>query len=196
MKKHLIFLFCLFACLTSRAQDSLKTYNYSRNAITASGMTVLGSWGLVNLGAGAIGWANSLGGQNKYFYQMTTIWGGVNLALAIPGFINARRGENEPLSAAETLNQQQKIEKIFLVNGGLDLVYLGAGTFLDHRGITTNNPQLRGYGSSIIMQGAFLLLFDATMFGTQRHNGNKLRRFLEKNPVGFTGKGIGIFVSL
>ena len=127
---------------------------------------------------------------------MTTIWGGVNLALAIPGFINARRGENEPLSAAETLKQQQKIEKIFLVNGGLDLVYLGAGAFLDHRGITTNNPQLRGYGSSIIMQGAFLLLFDATMFGTQRHNGNKLRRFLAKNPVSFTGKGIGIFVSL
>jgi len=63
-------------------------------------------------------------------------------------------------------------------------------------GITANNPQLRGYGSSVIMQGAFLLLFDATMYSTQKHNGSKLRRFLEKNPVSFAGKGIGIFVSI
>jgi hypothetical protein len=196
MKKFVFFSIFMLACLASKAQDSLKTYNYNRNQITATGMTVLGSWGLANLGVGAIGWANSQGGQNKYFYQMTTIWGGINLALGVSGFVNAHRGENETLNAIETLKQQEKIEKIFLVNGGLDLVYLGAGAFLNHRGIENNNPQLKGYGTSIIAQGAFLLLFDATMYSTERHNGNKLRRFLEKNPIGFTGKGIGIMVSL
>jgi hypothetical protein len=55
---------------------------------------------------------------------------------------------------------------------------------------------LRGYGSAIIMQGAFLLLFDATMYSSEKNNGNKLRRFMEKNPLIFDGKKIGMVLNL
>jgi hypothetical protein len=156
-------------------------------------MTVLGSWAVTNIGIGAAGWANSKGGQNKYFYQMTTIWGAANLGAAILGYTS---NKNNTLNAAESLKAQQKIEKIFLINGGLDLVYIGTGVFLNRRGNTNGSAQLKGYGSALIPQGIFLLLFDGTMYATHRSNGNKLRRFLEKNPIGFNGREVGINISL
>ena len=81
------------------------------------------------------------------------------------------------------------------MNSGLDLVYIGSGFYLYHRGNNNNSDKLRGYGSSLIMQGAFLLLFDATMYTSEKNNGSKLRRFLLKNPVTFDGKRVGMVIN-
>lgn len=195
MKKILTFIFLIVSTRTF-AQDSLKSFNYSRNQITTTGMKVLGSWAIVNIGAGTAGWASSKGGSNKYFYQMTAIWGAANLGAALLGYTGAKNNTNKQLNAAESLKAQQKIEKIFLINGGLDVAYIGTGIFLKHRGDNRNSDQLKGYGSALIVQGAFLLLFDGTMYSTQRSNGNKLRRFLEKNPISFNGKTVGLICNL
>jgi len=181
---------------SASAQDSLKTYNYTRNRITKTGMEVLGSWAAVNIGVGTVGWADSKGGTNKYFYQMNTIWGAANLGAAILGFTTTQKNKNKVLTAAESLSAQKKIEKTFLINGGLDVVYIGTGIFLKNRGDNRNSPKLRGYGTSIILQGAFLLLFDGTMYSAHRSHGNWLRNFLAKNPITFNGKQIGMIVNL
>jgi hypothetical protein len=192
-RKLITFVF-IVASFSAAAQDSLKSINAQRSQITITGMSVLGGWGLANIGAGAAGWVASKGGQNLYFYQMTTVWGVVNAAVAINGFANGRKELNETLTPAESLKRQQKIERIFLFNGALDIVYIGAGFYLDSRG--NNNAQLKGYGTSIALQGAFLLFFDATMYRTQHGNGNKLRRFLQKTPITFTGKTVGIQLNI
>jgi len=194
--KKLFTLILVVVCCRAYAQDSLKNFNYSRNRITTTGMEVLGSWAIVNIGIGAAGWANSNGGSNKYFYQMNVLWNVVNLGAAISGFTGAQKNMNKQMAPAENLKQQQNIEKIFLINGGLDVVYIGTGLYLQHRGDIRNLDQLRGYGSSIILQGAFLLLFDGTMYNTQRHNGSKLRRFLEKNPITFNGRSVGMIYNM
>jgi hypothetical protein len=194
--KKLITLVLLIAGYGAAAQDSLKSINAQRGQITITGMSVLGGWGLANIGAGAAGWAASKGGQNRYFYQMTTVWGVVNAAVALNGYANALREINETLNPAENLKAQQKIERIFLFNGALDVVYISAGFYLDSRGSNNNNAQLKGYGTSIALQGAFLLLFDAAMYRTQHGNGSRLRRFLEKTPITFTGKAIGIQLNI
>jgi hypothetical protein len=194
--RRILVLILVVISFRSAAQDSLKMYNDTRNQITATGMKVLGSWGLANMAAGATGWAVSNGGQNRYFYQMTAIWGGINFAIATPGYINAKRQLGMALNSGESLSAQQKIEKIFLVNGALDVVYIGAGFYLDSRGSNNNNVQLKGYGTSVALQGAFLLLFDATMYRSQHGRGNKLRRFLEKNPVTFSGRQVGILLNI
>jgi len=186
----------IFAGWGAFAQDSLKSFNYSRNQVTTTGMTVLGSWAVANIGVGAAGWANSAGGSNKYFYQMDVLWNIVNLGAAIQGFTGAQKNKNKLFGPSESLKEQKKIEKIFLINGGLDVVYIGAGLFLKHRGDIRNSDQLKGYCSSIILQGVFLLLFDGTMYNAQRHNGSKLRRFLEKNPVTFDGRKIGLIYNM
>ena len=65
----------------------------------------------------------------------------------------------------------------FLINGGLDVGYISAGIYLNARGHNHDNAQLKGYGTSVIMQGFFLLLFDGTMYKLHRTNGNKFSRF-------------------
>jgi hypothetical protein len=194
--KKIFTIILVMICSFAFAQDSLKSFNYSRNQITTTGMEVLGSWAIANIGVGAVGWANSAGGSNKYFYQMDVLWNMINLGAAIQGFTGARKNKNKLYTPAESLKEQQKIEKIFLINGGLDVVYIGTGLYLKHQGDIKNSDQLRGYGSSIILQGAFLLLFDGTMYNAQRHNGSKLRRFLEKNPVTFDGRRVGLIYSM
>ena len=195
MRKTLVLAFVVITGCAA-AQDSLKTLNNSRTQTTITGMRVLDAWGLANVGAGVTGWAASKGGQNRYFYQMTSVWGVVNAAIATRGYWNARSALNEVLTPVESLKEHQKIERIFLVNGALDIVYIGAGFYMDSRGSNNNNAQLKGYGTAIALQGAFLLLFDATMYRSQHGNGNKLRHFMEKTPITFTGKTIGIQLNI
>ncbi|MEO8711071.1 MAG: hypothetical protein ABI405_03050 [Parafilimonas sp.] len=194
--KKIFILIMMLSYIHVFAQDSLSGFNYSRNHITITGMKVLGSWGIANIGIGAAGWASSHGGANKYFYQMSTIWGVANLGVSVLGFSGAKRNLTKQLNAADNLKAQQAIEKTFLINGSLDVLYVGAGIYLNSHGETRNNDQLKGYGSSVIMQGIFLLLFDGTMYKLQRTNGNKLRQFLEKNSISFTGNSIGIIHGL
>ena len=138
----------ILLCTSAFAQDSLKYYNNLRINTTSSGMKVLGGWGIVNLGTGAIwGWNSknvtvytNLGGsqasskgisrEGQYFFQMNTIWGAVDFGTALLGYASIQKYRKKTLTAAETLEQQKRLEKIFLINGGLDIVYIGAGTYL------------------------------------------------------------------
>jgi len=191
MKRIFIIALLITAGLAASAQDSLSVFNHNREHIKQSGMTVLGSWAVANISTGFIASGNNTG-STKYFYQMNGIWNIVNLAAAISGDISADKNIDKSSSRQESLKQQRKIEKIFLINGGLDFAYIGAGIYLNHRGNTDNSDKLRGYGSSIILQGVFLLVFDATMYSAERHNGNKLRHFLQKTNLGFNGKQLGM----
>jgi len=194
MKKYLIAI-SLFIGINCFAQDTLQVFNFARNHIKNTGMQVLGSWASVNIVVGGIGWA-STNGTTKYFHQMNTIWNIANLGIAILGYASTIKDKDRVYSAQESLAEQKKIEKIFLVNGGLDLAYIGAGIYVNHRGNINNSDQSRGYGSSIILQGSFLLLFDAVMYTSEKRAGNKLRLFLKKNPIIFDGKSAGMVMTL
>ncbi|MCC8425888.1 hypothetical protein [Mucilaginibacter sp. UR6-11] len=193
MKKlyTLLFLIISIKCF---AQDSLQTLNFNRNHIKNTGMQVLGGWAVANIAVGGIGWARTAG-QTRYFHQMNAIWNVANLGVAILGYASTQRDRNRTYTARESLDEQKKLEKIFLVNGALDLVYIGSGLYVSHRGIVNNSDQSRGYGNAIIMQGAFLLLFDTVMYSSEKNAGNKLRAFLMKNPITFDGQKIGMLVN-
>ncbi|MES2374945.1 MAG: hypothetical protein V4553_00110 [Bacteroidota bacterium] len=192
--KKILALFLLLISVNCLAQDSLQTLNFNRNHIKNTGMQVLGSWATANIVVGGIGWARSTG-TTKYFHQMNTIWNMANLGVAILGYTATIKDKDRTYTAQESLNEQHKLEKLFLVNGALDFVYIGAGLCLKHRGDINNADQNRGYGSAVILQGAFLLLFDVTMYTSERRAGNKLRRFLLKNPVIFDGQKVGMVVN-
>ncbi|MGZ3813650.1 MAG: DUF6992 family protein [Mucilaginibacter sp.] len=186
----------IIACTHAFAQDSLKTFNNLRTKTTSNGMAVLGSWGMVNLGVGAYGWSSSTGNESRYFYQMNVIWGAVNFSTALINYTGLQKNKNKKLTAAETLKQQEKMEKIFLINGGLDIAYLGTGLYLKLAGDSRNSPMMKGYGSSILIQGGFLLIFDGLMYKAEKGNGGKLRSFLEKHPITFDGKRVGMIFNM
>ena len=180
----------------AQQQDSLKKFNFARTQTTTSGMEVLGGWGILNLGTGAVGWSMSQGPEPRYFFQMNVIWGAVNFGSAVIGLTGVQNDKNKKLSAAETLKRQEKIEKIFRVNEILDVAYLGTGIYLKAVGSGRHSPIMQGYGESIIMQGTFLLIFDGLMYHAEKGNGSKLRTFLEKNPITFDGKRVGIILNM
>jgi hypothetical protein len=195
MKKALTIVLILF-CSYAFAQDSLKIYNKSRINITSSGMEVLGGWGILNLGTGAIGWSNSTNRETKYFFEMNTIWGAADFGAALIGYGGLQRQKKKNLTAAETLEEQKKIEKIFFINGVLDVAYIGTGLYLKLAGDSRNSAIMKGYGESVLMQGGFLLIFDGVMYHAEKNNGNKLRSFLEKHPITFDGRRIGIIFNM
>ena len=194
--KKIFTIILIIVCSHAFAQDSLKFYNNNRNHITGSGMEVLGGWGILNLGGGAVGWSSSTDPTSRYFYQMNVIWGAADFGAALITFTGTQKYKNRKLTAAESIEAQNRIEKIFMINEGLDVVYLGAGAYLTIEGHSRNSPIMKGYGSAVLLQGSFLLVFDALMHHAEKQNGSKLRNFLEKHPVTFNGKQVGILFNM
>jgi len=77
--------------------------------------------------------------------------------------------QTDPLmfGVEEALGEARKIEKILLINSGLDVAYIGTGFLLRHLSSNSDKRKdlLKGYGNSLILQGGFLLVFDLILYG-------------------------------
>jgi hypothetical protein len=196
MMKKIITIALLLIASRAFSQDSLTVYNYMRNRISMNGSIFLGGWAAANITVGVVGLAATQGGTSQhYFYQMTTLWNVANLGAAIYGFTIANNNQNR-LTADASGSAQRKIERTFLLNGALDVAYIGLGVLIDHKGTSSNSAIKKGYGSAIIAQGAFLFIFDVTMFSFEKHNGKGLMRFLGKHNITFDGKSVGMTMNI
>lgn len=188
MKQTIIFLFCISLSVTAFSQVGLPQFNIERLKITRTGMEVLGSWGAANLISGGIGLATA-NGEAKYFHQMNLIWGVTNFVIAGTTFLSLRKRPTD-ISLSESVKQQVGIEKTFLINGGLDLVYISAGVYcLEKANNSSNRDKYKGYGNSLLLQGGGLLLFDAFMYFINTNHGKQLYKLLDK--VQFSGNSVG-----
>lgn len=158
-------------------------------------MLVLGGWGLANTAIGFGLSANAVG-DAKYTFRMCGYFGLVNLALSQLGYWDARKKKDKKLSAVEDLRQQRKIEKVFLVNTGLDVLYMAGGLHLINRGLQKtgiDRDKPLGFGRGLMIQGGFLFLFDGIQYLTHRKNGKGLHSGLE---TGVTGTGLYLRLKL
>ncbi len=182
---------------TTPAFSQVKTQeiNQKRIEINATGMKILGGWALANIAFGGVSYFNS-SNKKKYFNQMNVMWNVVNLSLATAGYFGAKADLNKQLSLAQSIKDQHKIEQILLLNAGLDVGYMAAGLFLNERGLRKSSDRLQGYGQSLILQGAFLLIFDGTMYAVHQKNGKNFNKILENISLNFDGKQIGVIYQL
>ena len=144
-------------------------------------MYVLGSWAIANIAIGAAGWARG-SGENKYFHQMNLFWNTVNLSIAGIALISNFRTDITALTPDEMMNNHVRTERLYLINAGLDVLYIGTGVLLrslSHKS-AKRGDLMNGYGSSLILQGGFLLVFDAVMWGIQ--HAHRLQ-FLQSNNI-------------
>ena len=157
-----VFIFTLLITNSSRAQ-SLEESWQSEQKFRKTSMTVLGSWAAANIATGLV-FRSQTQGTDGYFHEMNAIWNTVNLGLAAAGYISAVRME-KPQSALELYQAQNKLDRTLLFNAGLDIAYIAAGLYLTERSRreSSDYSKFKGYGNSVMMQGAFLLLFDLTM---------------------------------
>jgi hypothetical protein len=80
------------------------------------------------------------------------------------------------------------MQNIFIFNAGLDVGYMAIGLYLMERSknASKNQDLLKGYGSSLILQGGFLFAFDLVMYFVHKSNAN-----LQMYPL-MNGDGIGM----
>lgn len=179
---------CLYCCAIfplSAQTDSTAWRNYfdERNLIQRRGMTVLGGWAVGNMAVGAVGaWQSD--GETRSFHQMNLMWNSVNAGLAVAGYLRSKK----PLTAANAaqgVDLSYRPEKTLIFNAGLDLAYMGAGAYLIERAKTRADlaarDQLRGFGKGLVVQGAFLFVFDLALHcALAKHRQKRLPTLLNR----------------
>lgn len=182
--RHFILIGAFILSYSLQAQESdsalVKDYLFYRDNISLKGMSVLRYWGASNLVVGGIG-AFTTEGNVQYFSQMNMVWGGVDLLMGILGSATYRTKVNR-YEVDYLKLEQKKIERNFLINVGLDAVYIGAGAYMlnysNREGV--QKERVEGYAFSVMLQGAFLLVMDATLYHLHKRNRKKRLDKLEK----------------
>ena len=172
MKRILIATAILISLVTAVGAQSEYTGFYEKSTgINKTGMYVLGGWAIANIATGSLGWSKTTGSTMR-FHQMNLFWNTINLTIAGVALYTYMNSGGAALNSEDIMQQHRKTENLYLINAGLDVLYIGTGFYLKH--LSTKKPKkedlLLGYGNSVILQGAFLLVFDAIMWGIQRNN--------------------------
>ncbi len=192
MKKYVL-LFLLVA-IFDRVQaqtDALVNYNEQRLQITRIGMLTLGGWAISNMGVSGALMSNS-SDSRYYFHQMNVFWNVVNVGLAGFGYYNAATADPSAFILAESIQEQHSIEKLLLLNAGLDVAYIVGGFYLLERSRreSAQAERWKGYGQSLLLQGGFLLLFDAVLYTIVQQPSSELFTLLSSVQLTPTGLGL------
>ena len=172
----------------SIGQADLVQLNKNRVSINQTAMITLGGWALLNVTGSGILMAHE-SGEKKYFHQMNMYWNIVNLGIAGLGYFGSHT-ESDSLSLAEAFRAQVNIEKILLLNAGLDLTYITTGLFLLEK--RNADKRVKGYGRSLILQGSFLFIFDVALYLINNHNYDKYFDILEDLSLSHDGISLRI----
>ncbi len=169
----------------------LLDFNQMRLDRTRNAMYVLGAWGAGNIVAGAIGMSQTKGSQ-RAFHQMNLGWGAVNLGLAVSGLWTATHTAPAMFDLYQTTAEHHRLQKILLFNTGLDVAYMAGGAWMMERAKTSakNGERLRGFGRSILLQGAFLFVFDAGACLYLGSLGKRLPPLFSQLSTGFDGQSL------
>lgn len=195
-----LFVLLMLVPAAMQAQDmqlSLDGFNGQRLKTNRVGVGVLGGWAVANIGFSGVQYFRTEG-RVKGFHQMNVMWNLVNLGLAAGGLIGSGPDNALGLSLAESVAEQQKIEKLLLFNAGLDVGYVMTGFFLRERSLrpTVKRPdRIGGWGNSLLLQGGFLFVFDLTMVLLHnQHGSNGVMKLLETvHPV---PGGLGLVIPI
>ena len=171
--------------------DLLFDFNQERLDLNRTGMQILGSWAAGNMLLSATQLRQTDPIKRSY-HQMNLAWNGVNIAIAAFGYFQGLDGDLAK-TLAYTLDEQYSIEKILLLNAGLDMVYMAGGWYLLERSRRADKPhQLNGFGRAVIVNGAFLFLFDVILHQVHVHHRAELLPWLEQIDINFSGTQLGL----
>ena len=181
MNKILLLIWMIGISSQSFSQkENLVRFEKERVRYTKNAMVALAGWSVVNIVGSGIA-TNTRNKEVRYFHQMNVMWGGINLTLAGLGYWGAGREKVDNPVLADVLKHQNRIEKTYLINLGLDVAYVGAGLLMNKTSDNQKNPaKFEGYGNSIMLQGGFLLLYDAIIYSIHHKHGRQLKGMGEK----------------
>lgn len=172
----------------SNVWDSL---NKRRLAINQQHLYVLGAWAGANIVQGTISASNTTGSA-RYLHQMNAYWNTVNLAIAGLGIWALKMQLNQAITPAGLMKEQKTVEKLLLLNTGLDVAYIMTGLYMKERGLRLNNDRNTGFGNSLVLQGSFLLVLDLVQYFAHQKNGKAIQEQANKIQWGVGANGLGL----
>lgn len=187
----LLFALSLFPILSyGQVPNPYQHINELRHQQEFRGMISLTSWASLNIAGGSAGYFMSNQPEWKYFHEMNVFWNTVNLGLGIYGLCSLKKPD-QIWDFDKSMKAQKKLERIFLVNSCIDVLYIGGGAVMLHM---ANNREaahrLSGYGRSLILQGSYLFLFDVAEYFLQRKNRLDLQK--KKGHLSINSQGLGL----
>ena len=172
----------------SNVWDSL---NKRRLTINQNHLYVLGSWAAANIVQGAISATNTTG-STRYLHQMNAYWNTVNLAIAGLGIWALKMQLRQQITPADLLQEQKTVEKLLLLNSGLDVAYIMTGLYMKEKGLRLQNDRNIGFGNSLVIQGSFLLVLDLVQYFAHQKNGKAIHEEAKKIQLGVGANGLGL----
>ena len=129
------------------------------------------AWGGANVAGGlalVLASARNEQGARWAFGAMSAGWGAVNVGIAAVGLATAPADAASAYGTA--LSAERNFHDILLLNLGLNVAYAGVGGTMLAAGYrdVSNAAEWRGFGTSLILQGAGLLVLDGVAFLASR----------------------------
>ncbi|MGB3777601.1 MAG: hypothetical protein WA960_04535 [Tunicatimonas sp.] len=174
----------------ARGQSSASLTDFrEQQRITKTGMLTLGSWAVGNFVVSGLS-LNEPKDDRYYFHQMNVLWNTVNVTLAGLGYWRATRLDTN-VSLAKAVKSHHGLRRTLLFNAGLDVAYGVGGLYLLERAKNDKEQaaRWRGYGRSLILQGSFLLAFDAVLYLVLAKQADSLEALIGKLSVRPNGVG-------
>jgi hypothetical protein len=167
---------------------SIAAEDEARRALNRQGMTILMGWALANMAVGgAAMWRTS--GRWRGFHEMNAGWSLVNMTIGAFGYWGNRGPMPGQPSLWLTIAEDASIREVLLLNAGLDVGYMALGGLLWERGLRTDSARMVGWGHSVLLQGAFLFVFDLTLYGLHRGRSADWMLELQQLAPGVMGPG-------
>ncbi len=134
MRYSSIFFGLMLVSKTAVAQladkSSFEQLHIQKAATNKTGMTILGGWAALNVVSGVAGFATAKDDEWKAFHGMNAIWGEVNIGFAGLGYWGADKEREQHLNSSEYLHKYESTKRLYLLNAGLDGLYIGTGLIL------------------------------------------------------------------
>lgn len=163
-------------------QDSLRIFDARMSRIKKTHGWLLASWATLNVLVGGI-LAFTTKGEPAYVELMNMSWGVVNGGMAAFIYFHHQKEVEQPKTWLRQMDIQRHVEKAFLLNIGLDVAFIVGGVALHQHGQLPGLAYAelwRGFGTSVILQGAFLLLQDYIFYRLHLTNRKKIHPTWER----------------
>lgn len=145
--------------------ELLLSENEGRARTNRIGGLVIGGWAIGNFTWATIGMLGQPEDRERAFHLTNAAVNLVVAGVAVGTYFSNVPDESwDELGAIETLDEAHATEKLYLLAAGLDVAYIMTGAFLTAKGNVDRKEGMIGTGRSLMLQGSFLLVFDAAMF--------------------------------
>lgn len=169
-------------------EEEWKNFELKNKQTSKRGMISLGTWATANIISGSIGAPLSSGTQRS-FHLMNLSWGAVNLAIAMPGIISYMKKKEVETDPMKIYKNFRTSKTVYLLNAGLDVGYTLSGVWMYERSKRISKvdraEMIEGFGYSVMIQGLYLLTYDAVMYGIFASRNKKYDALLKRSMVKF-----------